>query len=75
MFDITNFFIIKIALAAHKLMYLDTYIIYFNALSYGHLVKGNSKYSERTSTITSSVLNFSPSYTGPSLLAEFSRIG
>ena len=44
MFDTTSFFSgVKIALAALKLMYLDTYRIFFNALSYGHSVKDKTK--------------------------------
>ena len=48
-FDIANFFSsVKIALAALKLMYLDTYRIFFNALSYGHSVKDKTRiYKER----------------------------
>ena len=76
MFDIANFFSsVKIALAALKLMYLDTYNIFFNALSYGRSVKGNNQDPERMGTIASSVLKLSSSYTDPYLLAEFSRIG
>ena len=75
-FNIGNIcFSIKIALAAPKIIYLDTYKIYFNALYYGHSIKGNNKYSERTGKIASSVLKLYSSYTGPWLLAEFSRIG
>ena len=41
-FDIANFFSgVKIALAAPIIMYLDTYTIFFSALSYGHSVKGS----------------------------------
>ena len=68
------FFSVKFALAAPKIMYLDTYIIFFNALSNGLSVKGNNQDSEITGTMESSVLNLSSSYTDPYLLSEFRRI-
>ena len=75
MFDIANFFSsVKIALAAPKIMHLDTYRIFFNALSNGHSVKGNNQDSDRTDKTASSVLKLSSSYTDPYLLAEFNRI-
>ena len=76
MFDIANFFSsVKIALAALKLTYLDTYRIFFNALLYGRPVKGKNQDSEITGTIASSVTSLFLSYTEPYLLAEFNRIG
>ena len=72
MFDIANFLSVKIALAALKLMYLDTYKIFSNALPYERSVKGNNQDSERRGTITLAVLKLSSSYTGPYLIAEFS---
>ena len=56
-------------------MYLDTYKIFFNPISYGHSVLGNNQDLEITSTITSSVLKLYSSYKDPYLLAEFSQIG
>ena len=76
MFNIANFFSsLKIALAALKILYLDTYRIFFNALSFFlRSVKGKNKYSERTGIIASAVIKLYSSYTGPNLLAEFSQI-
>ena len=65
---------IKIALDSPKTMYLDTYIIFFNSLSYENSVKGKNQDSEITGIITSKVLKLSSSYTNQYLLAEFSRI-
>ena len=62
-----TFFSFKIALAALKLIYLDTYKIFFNTLTHGHSIKGDNQDSERTGTISSN-------YTDLYLLAEFSRI-
>ena len=42
MFDVANFFSVKIVLAALKLMYLDTYN-FFNGILYGHSKKGKNK--------------------------------
>ena len=50
------FFERKIVLAAAKIIYIDTYTIFFNALSYGHSVKGNNQDLERTGPIASSVI-------------------
>ena len=53
-FDIANIFSsVKIALAAPKNMNLDTYRIFFNALSYRHSVKSKNRDSERMGTIAS----------------------
>ena len=52
MSDIANFFEHEIALAVLKLMDLDTYEIFFNALLYGRSVEGNNQDPEITSTIT-----------------------
>ena len=74
MFDIANFFSSeKIALAAPKIMYLGTYRIFYNALSYARSVKGNDQDAEGTGTIASTVLKLSSSCTDPFGLAEFSR--
>ena len=70
-----TFFSIKIALAAPKMMCLDTYRIFIDALLYRHSVKGNNQDPEITGTIASSVLNLPSGYTDLYLLAEFSRIG
>ena len=44
MIEIANFFSsVKIALAVLKLMYIETYQIYFNYLSHGHSVKYKKK--------------------------------
>ena len=76
MFNIANFVLsVKIALSGLKIMYFDTYKIFLNTLSYERSVKGNNQDSERTGTISSSVLKLSSIYTGPYLLAEFSQIG
>ena len=75
-FNIANiFFSVKISLTAPKIMYLDTYKIFFNALLCRHLVKYKNKDSERTGTILSTVIKLSLSYTDPYLLAEFIQIG
>ena len=66
---------VKISLAAPKILYLDTYRTFFNALSYTHSVKGVNQYSGRTGTISSAVLKLSSSYTDPFGLSEFSRLG
>ena len=68
-------FFCKISLTALKLMYLGTYGIFFNLLSYRHSVTGNNRYLERTGTISSLVITLYSSYTDPYLLAEFSQIG
>ena len=74
-FDITNYSSsVKIALAAPKIMYIDTYRIFFNALSYASSVKGNNQDAEITSTIASKVIKLSSIYTEPFLLAEFIQI-
>ena len=53
-FDIANIFpSAKIALAAPKKTNLDTYRIFFNALSYRHSVKSINRDSERMGTIAS----------------------
>ena len=52
MFYIANFLSVKISLDAPKIMFLDTYEIFFNALLYGRSVKGNNQDPEITSTIT-----------------------
>ena len=53
MFDIANFiFSVKNPLAAPKIMYLDTYNIFFNELTYARSVNGNNKNEEGTVTIT-----------------------
>ena len=56
-------------------MYLDTYNIFFLALSDRHPVKFNNLDSKIKFTISSSVIKSFSSYTGPSLLGEFRRIG
>ena len=74
-FDIANFVSsVKIAFAAHKIVYLDTYNIFFHALSYVCSVNCYNQDSERTGKIASSVLKLYSSYTGPSLLAEFRKM-
>ena len=73
--SLTFFRIVKIALAAPKVFYFDTYTIFFNALSYGRSVEGKNKDSEIMGTIALAVLELSLSYTDPYLLAEFRRIG
>ena len=73
MFDIANYFSsVKIALAALKIVYLDTYNIFFNAFPSRRSEKYNNKDDERTVTLSSLVHNLSLSYTDPSLISEFS---
>ena len=43
-------FSVKITLAAPKIMYLDTYTIFFNELVYGRTVKGDNQHAEVTGT-------------------------
>ena len=69
-----SFSSVKIALAAPKKLYPDTYEIFFNSLSYARSIKWNDQNSERTSAITSAVLKLSPSCTDSFLLAKFSQI-
>ena len=74
-FVIANYFSrVKLSLATPKTMYLDTFK-FSNALSYAHSVKGYNRDVERTSTIASSVIKLSSSYTYQFLPAGFSRIG
>ena len=56
-------------------MHLDTYTIFFNALSYAHSVKGDNFDAERTRTVVSAVLKLSSSYIDPFGLAKFRKIG
>ena len=64
--------IVKIALAAPRIMYLDTYNTFFYAVSYRRLVKSKNQDSEITGTIASAIIKLSLSYTGTYLQAEFS---
>ena len=50
-FDISNFFCINFALAAPEIMYIDTYNIFYSAISCGYSVKGCNQDSERTGII------------------------
>ena len=75
-FNIVNYFpSIRTDLAAPKIMYIDTYRIFFIDLSYGYSVKGKNQDSEKMVTIASAVPKLSLGYTDPYLLAEFSQIG